>query len=1154
MQAMTLAGVFGRLEEFECLFQERFSELQPQILADILVSEEDVNELGRLLGYLIRHGKMWDMRKDFPLTTALFLVWCTVYNYKEGNLWEPLFAKLGVIRNPKTETNLGNTFLAVIEDYNLLPAPDTGKPYMTPILMHGYISNYYAIRFLDYLNAIYFSYLECDLSESALETLWAELFNISDEKLSLQANLSKLIAEEEHLLAELNNLHVPEILEQHTQATIQSLDEESKQRERELEHTQQKLLSAKNSLVELEELRDQFTACEQALAALDLEYIGIEAEATGEIVNYNSAISELFSEKINELKERKRYLEREEISCLNRYKIARDKYVICMTEVVKLGSGDLECGFAQLNGYQNSKEKLRRVQKQKRQLESLLAKDHKFGNTTLEQVLTTSLTSLSAADPFLFREFIRTALEMLDVVINGRPINKEHVLYKPLIRWHRDWKNIERSKAKRTRTAGGLVNDQTDSAGTDKKTGIRISMPSLHPPAVKFDPQTRTLLIDIPAQTLIRPRGVNDLPQYILAYRENEERIAVYHHNTPRQIMIDSALTAVKDSTIEGLFFKWLTVTEYWDLTLDPVMVFNEEGKLMPEPQLANGFYHILARRDWTTEHKDIVDSYPCNLSDYIVYEVFLEEASISFESKQGESVVIRCSRLADVKLCDFNLIPGLSCEDMPVGRGKPKLLISRALLDLPGKGATLSFDYNGGRFYKARLKEAVRSFGKQHTPEIICLDLAEIAPLQPAWSTFNIQLSYRGQAVFTESFCLVRGFNLEFQENKISITVPRGSKLEHGKARKEGRTYIVPFANKRKYNVRVYFDKVGWKQFTINVPGGKCQLIDKNGTVLAMPLQLLKSERQKLQDLSLHFTAYNDLVYSVEVFHESGLLHRKANLARGTAEFSLIDHMYQWEHLEGNDKLYLQWKGIGGCTKTISAVEIFEELEVTQAAIFPSEQEEEYLLELTYKLNFAYSGELRFRVSYQNDRTSPIFDRRLRNNPDHFYLRKDELKDLELYAEIYFVEHESSVFGTSSIERVLWSSSFVLSQRKVRLKKAMTYGIILKSFLYQGKRYELPHKYHITEIRLSPKHFEGDQLMRGVINVGHKAYEVFFYLEDDSDMLTYLWDADDEGVQYDPRQQHIFWEWTDSQDVMGPLDDLEFEFGEVAHDESESG
>jgi hypothetical protein len=77
---------------------------------------------------------------------------------------------------------------------------------------------------------------------------------------------------------------------------------------------------------------------------------------------------------------------------------------------------------------------------------------------------------------------------------------------------------------------------------------------------------------------------------------------------------------------------------------------------------------------------------------------------------------------------------------------------------------------------------------------------------------------------------------------------------------------------------------------------------------------------------------------------------------------------------------------------------------------------------------------------------------------------------------------------------------------------------------------------------------------MRGVINVGHKAYEVFFYLEDDSDMLTYLWDADNEGVQYDPRQQHIFWEWTDSQDVMGPLDDLEFEFGEVAHDESESG
>lgn len=60
----------------------------------------------------------------------------------------------------------------------------------------------------------------------------------------------------------------------------------------------------------------------------------------------------------------------------------------------------------------------------------------------------------------------------------------------------------------------------------------------------------------------------------------------------------------------------------------------------------------------------------------------------------------------------------------------------------------------------------------------------------------------------------------------------------------------------------------------------------------------------------------------------------------------------------------------------------------------------------------------------------------------------------------------------------------------------------------------------------------------------------VFFYLEED-DKMPFLLDGDDDGAQYDPSKQRLFWELTDTKHVMGPLEEIEFAFGEVGKDES---
>ncbi|NLL35839.1 MAG: hypothetical protein GX257_11135, partial [Clostridiales bacterium] len=126
---------FTRLEYFEQRFRAKFQDLSPQILADVLVSPREVEELGELVGDLLRWGMRKKLQAAYPLCVSLFLVWCTVYHYKEGKLWEPIFAKLNVQDDNSRRKFLGDLFLATLSDYRLQLAPDDGsKRYMTPIL------------------------------------------------------------------------------------------------------------------------------------------------------------------------------------------------------------------------------------------------------------------------------------------------------------------------------------------------------------------------------------------------------------------------------------------------------------------------------------------------------------------------------------------------------------------------------------------------------------------------------------------------------------------------------------------------------------------------------------------------------------------------------------------------------------------------------------------------------------------------------------------------------------------------------------------------------------------------------------------------------------------------------------------------------------
>lgn len=202
----------ARLKRFEEYFQKRLQKQAPRLLGDIAVSSEEVDQLGLSIGYFLRLG-LEELLQEYPLTVCLFLVWCAVYHYKEGNFWRPIFAKLGLKQNLRDSQWLGDLFLDTLQSYGLqLPSGENTKKYMTPILMHGYISDYYAPQLLEYLNAVYGSYLEYDLSEQALASLWTDLFNLDQEQVKLKNNVDRLRQKELEIETQIASLKLPSIL------------------------------------------------------------------------------------------------------------------------------------------------------------------------------------------------------------------------------------------------------------------------------------------------------------------------------------------------------------------------------------------------------------------------------------------------------------------------------------------------------------------------------------------------------------------------------------------------------------------------------------------------------------------------------------------------------------------------------------------------------------------------------------------------------------------------------------------------------------------------------------------------------------------------------------------------------------------------------
>ena len=111
---------------------------------------------------------------------------------------------------------------------------------------------------------------------------------------------------------------------------------------------------------------------------------------------------------------------------------------------------------------------------------------------------------------------------------------------------------------------------------------------------------------------------------------------------------------------LRGLRLRWFNLSEYWSIEPDEVMVFNAKGELQEDRQLNNGYYYVLADTEWRVDIGTIVDSYPCRVPNYVVYELQLAEAQVRFFSPMVKNA---CFLPADIAASNWKNVwytPGL--------------------------------------------------------------------------------------------------------------------------------------------------------------------------------------------------------------------------------------------------------------------------------------------------------------------------------------------------------------------------------------------------------------------------------------------------------------------------------------------------------------
>ncbi|MDD2493616.1 MAG: hypothetical protein PHE29_00305 [Tissierellia bacterium] len=1143
--------VLEKMNEYENEFCDELEANNIILLRDIKVTKKKLEAITNCISTIFKTRETKSLEKKFPLTTSLFLVWCAVYDYKDGDFWSIIFQNLKILNKPNHQRILGEIFLSTISEYKLLSIDnDSGKKYLSPILMHGYISNHYADSFFDYLNKVYSILLKYDVSESNIDSIWKDVFEEENDNESIEKEITKLELNIDRLKNEKSGYNVSFELLAVDMIDIEKQEKNIDELKATISSGKSKIEICKLKINDLQKALEYITEFDSSTKKISgIQSSSINNEKLQKVLGISIDLrNELNSQiKCNELEINNTTKEIKKTE--NKLSIAEDKLKVTNMNIAAVGKGSLEDGWYTIQRCNEIDSELNKLNRQLESKKSLIEVSQGIQNNSLRQVLTTSLNHLYKQNPQYFREFIIDTFQAIDSASRGEDVDATYPLYDNVIEWNQKIK-VKTLGRTTTTNSENTENNTSNDIGTnigekenESDDTVRLRLQSLKEPIKKLDTYNWDIVLFVPAQKFDYIKNANKEPIYTLEGKDD------YKINIDTQTFTDGHSIHINETSIsirkydELIFtFEYFNLREAYILDIDSIMIFNDSGILLTGNKLLNGLYYVVCNNEWSSDFEGILDIYASGLDGFNVYEIQLNEEKALFKSLNNATIEYIGSNFSNASLVGRNIVEGITIDDIKISTGDlPNLLIS--LRDINPNDNILKVYMDDGLILNCTVNDLI-----QDTKFAVKEDLK---------LTFNINkfiaknrkvhisklkillINKNNDVVFSEEFWNVTKNKFSYRNQRLLIKNPPGTRIKYEGKVVDAREFSIPLINETGEVFNIFYDRVGWKQFKVEVPTAKTIFRDSEENIVNVPGNLLASQLDILKDLYIKWEVNSSLPKTIYLYDIEKILETRLHLKGKKASANLYAYYDILKFTDDKNSLVYHWTGNNRNSEKECIINVFRQWEAYDIKCYSKEEEDEYIIELKYNCNFDFQSNKFLRIYNEN---SMIFEKELKDEQMIIYVKKMNIKSLNLNIKIGYYEKIDDIFGKATNEIIAGKYHLKLTSKINNLNLIKKHGIIATGFKYKGKsnKFKVPFKIEHIE-KTDPINFADEELYMGQAIIKNKNTKVLFYLNMEDKTLPFLLDLERDGVQYHPKTGDIFWENRSGKEIMGPIDDISY-------------
>lgn len=1130
--------LLDKLVEYEKRFSSEIREKNIMLLRDVRFTDEDYVEIVEIIKGLLKSKDFESIKNKGSITLSLYLVWCSIYNYKDGDMWNPILSGINVNNSPKNSRLIGELFLDTLKKYKLITVNDQSfKKYFSQIMLHGYISNDYSGKLFDVLNRYYENLLDRDTSISNIESVWELMFPEDDnykKNNPIRRKLEDEIINLENNLSEIGN----------TDYYIAITREELSKLENELlilnDEIEEKCLIKIDRIITIDDQLEFIKLSDEMLTKIN----DISNRDTDFKIVDNDLICYLQNSFIEIKKEamQRKMQEDDEFEELNsiiqklRYEqsIRNKKISDIKNKISILGSGDLDTGLELLGEINDLKSQISFKKKELENINKIIMINDDINHTSFTQTFTASLNYLRQASPEIFKTFMIEALQMMDMYFKHHEIDSDYMLSDQFINWYNE--GMSKQNYKVNSYSPNNTDKESDSIANNykSKNKYKIHEHFIHP-ALELKSDKRTLELVIPQKVFSRTKFNHINPICKLIYENKSikdiELIASSQYNDTIVYEYKSDIT----NLLSSVNIYWQNIRDYFEVSFDGPVVFDINGKRVHNQVLGNGIYNILINSDWST-HDSYISKLESSIPGYYIYEVELNETSLLFFNEfDKESYCFNASKYNTINVEGLNIAEGITSKGLEVITGNlPRIVYNKQVID----DEDLSLYINIDNFTKYEYKLIDKSESEEINKNVFILDLNTIIeksahPLELEFcikdNLDNILLCHKNIWTSNTEF--------KYENNEIIIKYPSKARVKHPLAAVINGKARVPLLNTTSEEIEVYYDRHGAVKYEAEIPSLNFYFNDSSGVSFDIDTECLKDELIKLKDSYINFEVKGSIARAVELKSCDNSFNITLPLKQNKSKIRIDEIRDLFCDSCDEDALLFRWAGKESNGNFSEIIKIHRMWSISDLDIYQEEQEAQYLIELTYNQNFEYKGKKYIQVINQG---STVFEKELENDTKIFYIKKDSITNQDIEITIYR-KSEYGLFGSSKI--VVGKINVVLNSIMKEIEDIKLNGLTLTSFMYTKKNYILNSPLKIINITdLETKNFKDESVFKGEINIAGLFSEVIIYIDFERKRLPLLLDNDRDGAQCDSETMEVFWEMRKGSSIIGPIEDFTYE------------